>query len=49
MIEGPNMGFNIKMAKPLVFNRKGKAKRFIIVYRLYLRMKMREASVEEQI
>jgi len=38
------------VAKPLVFN--GEASRvggFIIVYRLYLRMKMRGTMVEEQI
>ena len=38
------------MAKPLVFNGEaGKVAGFIIVCRLYLRMKIREAMVEEQI
>ena len=38
------------MAKPLVFNREvGKMGGFIIAYKLYLRMKMRETIVEKQI
>ena len=47
-IEGSNIGSHMEVAKPLVFN--GEAERvggFIIVCKLYLRMKMREATVEE--
>jgi len=52
MIEarGATEGFNIEMAKLPVFNRKAsKVGGFITVYRLYLRMRMRRATVEEQI
>lgn len=50
VIEGSNTGSNIKVAKPLVFNEKaGKVGGFIIAYKLYLRMRMRGVSVEEQI
>jgi len=46
----PNTRSNIEVAKPPVFNREvGKVGGFIITCRLYLRMKMRKASVEEQI
>jgi len=48
--ERSNMEFHMEMAKLLVFS--GKAERvgeFIIVCKLYLRMKMRGATVEEQI
>ena len=48
--EGPNVGSNIKVAKLLIFSRKAeKVEGFITACRLYLRMKMREAAVEEQI
>ncbi len=48
--EESNTGFNIEVAKPLVFSREvEKMEEFITVYRLYLRMKMREAAVEKQI
>jgi len=47
---GSNMGPQIEVAKLLIFNGEaGKVGGFIIVYRLYLRMKMREAIVEEQV
>jgi len=49
-IEGSNIGSHMKMAKLLVFN--GEAERvggFITVCKLYLRMKMREATVEKQV
>jgi len=40
----------MEVAKLPVFNREaGRVGGFIIVYRLYLRMKMREAMVEEQV
>jgi len=48
--KGSNTGSHIEVTKPSVFNREaGKVGGFIIAYRLYLRMKMREAIVEEQI
>jgi len=44
------MGSHIEVAKPAIFNGEvGKVGGFVIVYRLYLRMKMREATVEEQV
>jgi len=49
-IERSNTGSNIEVAKPPVFN--GEVERvggFITVYRLYLRMRIREATVEKQI
>jgi len=50
MVEGSNAESHIEVAKPLVFNREvGKVGGFIIACRLYLRIKMREAMVEEQI
>jgi len=48
MTEGFNTGFNIEVVKPLVFNREAeKVEGFIIVCRLYLRIKMREVTVEK--
>ena len=49
-MEGFNTGPNMEMAKPPAFNRETRrVEEFIMTYRLYLRMKMREAIVEEQI
>ena len=49
-LEESNIGPNMEIAKPPVFNGKvGRVEGFITAYRLYLRMKMREATVEEQI
>jgi len=49
-MEGSNTRPNIKVAKPPIFNREvEKVGDFIIVCRLYLRIKLREAIVEEQI
>jgi len=47
---GSNVGFQMEVAKPPVFNGEaGKVGGFIMAYRLYLRMKMREVLVEKQI
>ena len=44
------MGLHMKVAKPAIFNREaGKVGRFVIACRLYLRIKMKEAAVEEQV
>jgi len=49
-MEGSNTGSNIEMAKPLVFNGEvGIVGGFIMACKLYLRMKMREATIKEQI
>ena len=48
--EGSNTGPHMEMAKPPVFN--GEARRvegFITACKLYLRIKMREATVEGQV
>jgi len=46
---GSNMGSQMEMAKPAIFNGEvGRVRGFVIACRLYLRMKMREAIVEEQ-
>ena len=48
--EESNMWFNVEIAKLLVFNREiEKVGGFITAYRLYLRIKIRKTSVEEQI
>jgi len=44
------MGPQVEVAKPAIFNREaGKVGGFVITCRLYLRMKMREAEIEEQV
>jgi len=46
----PNTGSNIEVAKSPIFNRDAsKVLEFIIAYRLYIRMRMKDISVEEQI
>ena len=50
MAERSNIGSNINVVKPPVFNREaGNVGAFITVCRLYLRIKMRGTTVEEQI
>jgi len=47
---GSNIGSQMEVAKPAIFN--GEAERvgrFVIACRLYLRMKMRETTVKEQV
>jgi len=47
---GSNMGSHVEVAKPAIFNGEtGKVGGFITACRLYLRMKMRETTVEEQV
>jgi len=47
---GSNMGSHMEVAKPAIFNGEaGKVGGFVTAYRLYLRMKMRKATVEEQV
>ena len=47
---GSNMGLHIEVAKPAIFNREaGKVGGFVTMCRLYLRMKMRDVTVEEQV
>ena len=49
-IERSNTRCNIEIAKPPIFNKKAsRVGEFIMAYRLYLRIKMRGVSVEEQI
>ena len=49
-ITGSNMGPQVEMAKPAIFNgESGKVGGFVTACRLYLKMKMREAMVEEQV
>ena len=50
VIEEPNTGPNVEVAKPPVFSGETeKVGGFIIAYRLFLKMKIREVIVEEQI
>ena len=47
---GSNMGPYIEVAKLAIFNREaGKVRGFIMVCRLFLRIKLREATVEKQV
>ena len=47
---GPNTGSHMEVAKPAIFNGEvGKVGGFITACRLYLKMKMRGISVEEQV
>ena len=47
---GSNIGPQMEVAKPAIFNGEvGRVGGFVIVCRLYLRMKMREVTVEEQV
>jgi len=47
---GSNMGSHMEVAKPTIFNKEaGKVGGFIIVCRLFVRMKMRGNTVEEQV
>ena len=47
---GSNIESQMEVAKPAIFNGEaGRVGRFVITCRLYLRMKMREAIVEEQV
>jgi len=47
---GSNIGPQMEVAKPAIFNGEaGRVEGFVIAYRLYLRMKMRETTVEEQV
>ena len=48
-MERHNTIFNIEVAKLLVFNREVEKVGNIMVYRLYLKIKMRKTIVEEQI
>ena len=46
----PNSGSQTKMVRPSLFNEKvNKVERFVIIYKLYLKMRMKETTVEEQI
>ena len=45
-----NRGYQMEVAKPAIFSREvGKVGGFIMVCRLFLRMKIREAMIEEQV
>ena len=47
---GSNTGSHMEVAKPAIFNGEvGRVEGFMTAYRLYLRMKIREVTVEEQV
>jgi len=47
---GSNMGSHMEVAKPAIFNGEtGKVRGFITACRLFLRMKLRGAIIEEQV
>jgi len=47
---GSNMGSHMEVAKPAIFNGNAvKVRGFIMACRLFVRMKLRETSVEEQV
>ena len=49
-VEKSNTESNIEVAKLLIFNKEvSRVMEFITVYRLYLRMRMKEVLIEEQI
>ena len=49
-VMGSNIGPHMEVAKPAIFNGEaGRIGEFVIACRLYLRMKMREVTVEEQV
>jgi len=50
MVEGSNTGSHMEVARPSIFSGEvGKIGGFTMVCKLYLRMKMKEAPLEEQI
>ena len=49
-VTGSNLGSHMEMAKPAIFNGEaGRVGGFVMACRSYLRMKMKEGTVEEQI
>jgi len=45
-----NTESNVKVAKPQIFDETiGKISEFLTIYKLFIRMKIREVAVEEQI
>ena len=49
-VMGSNMGPHMEVAKPAIFNGEvGKVGGFVTTCRLYLRIKMKEGTVEEQV
>jgi len=50
VVPRPNTGLDIEVAKPLIFNgNASKISEFLMACRLFIRMRMRDALVEEQI